>query len=105
VFVWIFHRISGVLLIFLMVFQLATGFFQASFTDPALTKTMAELHKDRAVNCVLVFLFVFHGLYGVRTILIDAGLRREKLLFWVCTMLGLVLFLAFLVSYLTLVRP
>jgi succinate dehydrogenase/fumarate reductase cytochrome b subunit len=52
----------------------------------------------------MVFLFVFHALYGVRTILIDAGLKREKLLFWVCTILGLVLFAAFLVVFLTLVR-
>ena len=29
-FVWVFHRISGAVLIFLMVLQLLTGFFHAS---------------------------------------------------------------------------
>jgi len=104
VFVWMFHRISGVLLILLIGFQLVTGFFQASYANSELIKTMADLHKHRTVNCLMVFLFVFHALYGVRTILIDAGLKREKLLFWVCTILGLVLFAAFLVVFLTLVR-
>jgi len=103
-FVWVFHRISGVLLILLLTFQLLTGFFQASSASSELVKTMAGLHKHRWVNCLMVFLFVFHALYGLRTILLDLGAKREKLLFWVCTILGLVLYAVFLVLFLTLVR-
>lgn len=99
-----FHRISGVLLIFLIGFQLVTGFFQASYANTDLIKAMADLHKHRAINCLTVFLFVFHSLYGLRTIFIDLGVKREKLLFWGCTVLGMVLFAAFLVAFLTLVR-
>ncbi len=102
-FVWVFHRISGVLLIFLLAFQLFTGFFQASSSSSELVTTFAGLHKHAMLNGLLVFLVIFHALYGVRTILMDLGVRREKLLFWVCTLLGLVLFVVFLVLFLTLV--
>jgi succinate dehydrogenase cytochrome b556 subunit len=103
VFVWLFHRISGVLLIFLITFQLLTGFFQASSSNQELVATVADLHRHTALNCVMVFLFIFHALYGVRTILMDAGVKAERLLFWVFTVLGFTLFAAFLVTYLSLV--
>ena len=102
-FVWLFHRISGVLLIFLLSFQLLTGFFQASKSNAELVKTLADLHKHTALNCLLVFLVIFHALYGIRTILMDLGIRRDKLLFWACTILGLVLSIAFLTLFFTLV--
>lgn len=104
VFVWVFHRISGIVLIFLIGFQLFTGFFQASTASSEAVKVTAGLHKHVLLNCLMVFLFVFHALYGVRTILLDLGIGREKLLFWACTLLGLALSAAFLVLFLTLVR-
>lgn len=102
-FVWIFHRISGVLLVVLVTFQLVTGFFQASTANPEAAKAMADLHKQATLNCLMVFLFIFHALYGVRTILMDLGVKAEKLLFWACTVLGLALFGGFLVLFFTLV--
>ncbi len=98
-FVWIFHRISGALLIFLLVFQFSTGFLQASSTQAEWLKTAAALHRHAPMICLLVFLVIFHGLYGLRTILLDLGLKRERLLFWGCTGLGSVVFAAFLVFY------
>ena len=103
-FVWVFHRISGVLLIFLVGFQVCTGLFEASTSNSDLVKTMADLHRHGAVNCLLVFFFIFHALYGVRTIVLDLGATRENLVFWICTVLGLVLFAAFLVFFLSPVR-
>jgi succinate dehydrogenase cytochrome b556 subunit len=102
-FVWIFHRISGVLLIVLVTFQLVTGFFQASTANSELVKAMAGLHKYAMLNCLMVFLFIFHALYGMRTVLMDLGVKAEKLLFWGCTVLGLALYGVFLVLFLTLV--
>ena len=103
-FVWMFHRISGVALIFLMTFQLLTGFFQASTRNSDLVKTMADLHRHAWLNCLVVFLVLFHALYGVRTILLDLGVGREKLLFWACTVLGFVLYAVFLALFFALVR-
>jgi succinate dehydrogenase/fumarate reductase cytochrome b subunit len=99
VFVWLFHRISGIVLIALMAAQLFTGFCQASPSAAVAVKTMAGLHRHMVMNCLLVFCVIFHGLYGIRTIALDLGVRRERLLFWSCTLLGSVLFIGFLAAY------
>ncbi len=61
-FVWVFHRISGVLLIFLIGFQLLTGFFQASASSAEWVKAIARLHNHAALNCLMVLLVIFHAL-------------------------------------------
>ena len=98
-FVWVFHRVSGILLFFLIGFQLFTGFYQASTSGEPFVKTMADLHRHAFLNALLVFLFIFHALYGFRTILLDLGLKREKLLFWCCNAVGLIAYAVFLVLY------
>ena len=50
VFVWLFHRISGALLIGLLSFQLFTGFFQASSSNLETVKTIAALHRHVRVE-------------------------------------------------------
>jgi succinate dehydrogenase/fumarate reductase cytochrome b subunit len=105
VFVWIFHRLSGVLLIFLLSFQLLTGFVQASPSQAELAKTFGALHRHGVLLNLTVLLLVFHALYGVRTILLDVGVRRERLLFWCCNALGLVVFGMFVVLYFHVLQP
>ena len=100
-FVWVFHRISGLLLIVLLFVQLFTGYFQATAADAGAARTAAALHKLALLNCVLVFLLIFHAFYGLRTILLDLGVRREKLLFWAFTAAGAAAYVAFLVGYWT----
>ena len=102
-FVWIFHRVTGVLLIFLLGFQLFTGFYQASSSNQEFVAVIADLHRHAALNCVMVFCAMFHASYGIRTILMDLGLRREKLLFWVCTLVAAALYVTFLVLFFELV--
>lgn len=104
-FAWVFHRVSGILLIFLLAFQLFTGFFQASSSPAESVRAAAALHRHPPLVCLLVFLIIFHGLYGLRTILLDLGLRREKFLFWFFTALGSVVFGIFLVLYGTQIGP
>jgi succinate dehydrogenase/fumarate reductase cytochrome b subunit len=99
VFVWVFHRVSGLLLIGLLSIQLFTGFFQASSSNSPPVKAIADLHKHPALNCLLVFCVIYHALYGVRTIVLDLGSKRERLLFWICTLLGSLLFVGFLIAY------
>ena len=59
---------------------------------------MAALHRHAGINCLLVFCVIYHGLYGLRTIALDLGMKRERLLFWICTIAGSVLFAGFLVG-------
>lgn len=98
-FVWVFHRISGLLLILLLAFQLVTGFYQAAATDSEAAKVVAGLHRHALLNVLLVFLVIFHGAYGVRLLLIDLGCRRPRALFWGCTAAGTLLFAVFFVLY------
>jgi succinate dehydrogenase/fumarate reductase cytochrome b subunit len=105
VFVWLFHRISGVLLIGLLSMQLFTGFFQASSSNSEMTTTIAALHRHPVLNCLLVFCVIFHGLYGIRTIVLDLGVKWERMLFWICTIVGSILYVVFLVLYLSYVAP
>jgi succinate dehydrogenase/fumarate reductase cytochrome b subunit len=97
VFVWIFHRVSGILLIFLLAFQVVTGLLQAGASSTEFVKGMADLHRYFPLNVLMVFCLIFHGLYGVRTIVLDLGATREKLVFWICTLLGVALFAAFVI--------
>jgi succinate dehydrogenase/fumarate reductase cytochrome b subunit len=83
--------------------QLGTGFFQASSSNAESVKTLASLHKHALLGCLLVLTATFHGLYGIRTILLDLGVQRERLLFWVATVLGCAFFVVFLVFYFRLV--
>lgn len=101
-FVWIFHRVSGLLLIVLIALQVLTGTLQAEASSSQAVQSIAALHKSASLNCLMVFLFTFHSMYGIRTILMDLGLAREKLLFWVLSSLGVVLYAAFLVHYFSL---
>jgi succinate dehydrogenase/fumarate reductase cytochrome b subunit len=80
-FIWLFHRISGVTLIILIGLKILTGFFllpREGRPDLALS-----LHRHPVIDVLILVLFTFHSIYGVRTIIIDFGFRKEKLLFWI----------------------
>jgi len=98
-FVWVFHRISGLLLILLIGIKLLTSFFL--MTKEQKPDWALVLHANPFIDTLLIISVVFHALYGLRTVAIDLGLRKEKLLFWVSTLLSLVLSALLLVLYFT----
>ena len=98
-FVWVFHRVSGILLIVLLTIKFLTAFFlmtKGQKPDWALL-----LHTNPLSDTLLIISGVYHALYGVRTILMDMGLRREKLLFRLFTLLGAVVSVLLLLLYFT----
>ena len=97
-FAWLFHRISGVFLIFLFGIKIFTGFFL--FTKDKKPEWALLFHRQPAVDLLILVLFTFHVLYGVKTILYDLGVRHERLLFWVSTLLGGVVSLLLIAIYL-----
>lgn len=98
-FVWIFHRLSGLLLILLLGIKFITAFFL--MTKEQKPDWALVLHTNPIVDVLLIVAVVSHALYGLRTIILDLGLRKEKLLFWIFTLL-IVLFCTFiLVIYFT----
>jgi len=80
-FIWLFHRISGATLIILIGIKILTGYFllpKDNRPDWALS-----LHRHPVIDILILILFTFHSIYGIRTIIIDFGYRREKQLFWI----------------------
>jgi len=94
-FVWLFHRISGAVLIILIAGQLLTGFRTAEGATNGWQQFMVAWHKSPITINILAVLFIFHALYGLRTIIVDLGLQKEKPLFWVLTPIGIALYIAF----------
>lgn len=98
-FVWITHRISGLLLILLLGVKFLTSFFL--MTKEQKPDWALVLHTNPFTDTLLIILIVFHALYGLRTIIIDLGVRKEKRLFWVFTLLSVVLSALLLIVYFT----
>jgi len=98
-FIWVFHRVSGLLLIVLLAVKFLTSFFlmtKGQKPDWALL-----LHANPLTDTFLIVAGVYHAFYGLRTIIIDLGVRKEKALFWIFTTLGTLVTAALLVLYYT----
>jgi succinate dehydrogenase/fumarate reductase cytochrome b subunit len=98
-FVWVFHRISGIFLVVLLTIKFLTSFFlmtKAQKPDWALV-----LHTNPLTDTLLIISGVTHAFYGLRTILMDLGYRNEKRLFWIFTLGGTLFSAALLVLYFT----
>ena len=85
-FVWLFHRISGIALLALMTIKVATGLATAGRMGPHAQNTLGLWHQAKALDIPLLFFLLYHGFYGLRTMLLDVGVGREKTLFWATTL-------------------
>ena len=92
-FVWIFHRISGLILILLIGFKMYSGFGVAGSMGEDKIPYWTELHSNLAVDMIAIFLFIYHSLYGLRTCLVDLGIKKEKELFWGFSAIGIIIYL------------
>jgi len=79
-FIWLFHRISGSVLIVLMGIKIFSAFFL--FTKDKKPDWALSLHRQPVLDILILVLFTFHSIYGLRTIAIDLGYRKEKKLFY-----------------------
>ena len=79
-FIWLFHRISGVSLIVLFGIKITTSFFL--YTKDKKPDWALSLHRQPVLDVLILVLFTFHSIYGLRTIVMDLGYRNEKRLFF-----------------------
>lgn len=98
-FVWVFHRVSGLMLIVLFGLKFLTSFFL--MTKEQKPDWALVLHTNPLTDTLLIIGVVFHALYGLRTVIIDCGVKKEKLLFWVFTLSGIGLSALLLILYFT----
>ncbi len=90
-FPYYFIRFSGPLLLILVGIKILSGYSLVGKIQgiPWLT----DLHLNKALDLLLLFVFIFHALYGLRLFLIDFGMvKRERLLFWTSTLISAGLF-------------
>jgi succinate dehydrogenase/fumarate reductase cytochrome b subunit len=78
-FIWLFHRISGVFLVLLIGVKVFTSYFL--FTKDKKPDWALSLHRQPVLDILILIFFTFHSIYGLRTIAIDLGYRKEKQLF------------------------
>lgn len=78
-FIWLFHRISGVCLIVLFGIKILTSYFL--FNQDKKPDWALSLHRQPVVDVLILVLFTFHSIYGIRTVVMDLGYRNEKRLF------------------------
>jgi succinate dehydrogenase/fumarate reductase cytochrome b subunit len=91
-FPYYFIRFSGPLLLFLVGLKILSGY--ALIGRMEVNSWLPRLHENRALDFLLLFLFIFHSLYGFRLFLIDLGMmKRESLLFWAFTIIGIITFI------------
>ncbi|OGP81787.1 MAG: hypothetical protein A2V87_11315 [Deltaproteobacteria bacterium RBG_16_58_17] len=96
-FIWLFHRISGAILIVLFSIKILTSFFL--FTKDKKPDWALSLHRQPVLDILILILFTFHSLYGLRTIAIDLGYRKEKQLFWIANVAAALISAALIILY------
>jgi succinate dehydrogenase/fumarate reductase cytochrome b subunit len=90
-FPYYFIRFSGPLLLILVGLKILSGF--ALVGEMKGLSWLPGLHQNRTLDFLLLLLFIFHALYGLRLFLIDLGMmKQEKLLFWIFTFVSAGLF-------------
>jgi succinate dehydrogenase/fumarate reductase cytochrome b subunit len=96
-FIWLFHRISGVTLIVLFGIKILTSYFL--FTKENKPDWALSLHRHPVLDILILILFTFHSVYGLRTVAIDLGYRKEKQLFLVANYAAALISVALIILY------
>ena len=99
-FIRVFHRWSGVLLIFIVGIKIVTGLNAAGQILMLPRAGSHSLHLSASLDVPLLFLFYFHSLYGLFKIF-QSKIQKKVMIFWCTNAVGILLFIwSVLVIYL-----
>jgi succinate dehydrogenase/fumarate reductase cytochrome b subunit len=88
-FPYYFIRFSGPLLLILVGLKILSGYALVGKIEG--TSSLSTLHQNRILDILLLVVFIFHALYGLRLFLIDLGMmRHERILFWTFSIISIV---------------
>lgn len=96
-FIWLFHRTSGVALLVLFSLKIFSAYFL--YTKDKKPDWALGIHRNPVLDILILVLFTFHSLYGLRTIAIDFGYKKEKQLFWLSNALGCIISAVLILLY------
>ena len=85
-FAWLSQRITGLVLMFLLPWKIYSGY--ALTGQVPRIQGLLSSHIVTTLDGLLVITVIFHIAYGLRVLLIDVGIKQEKLLFFLATLLG-----------------
>lgn len=89
---WVIQRISAIVMIVLLPLKLYTGWAARDRLPWVLPGSPKQMHFNAALDLVLLLCLLIHMAYGIRVMLIDAGVIREDRWFWRFTAGALALF-------------
>jgi succinate dehydrogenase/fumarate reductase cytochrome b subunit len=92
IFVRLFHRWSGILLIVFVGLKLLSGYSAVGDIGVLNGETAERVHFALWVDIPLLFLFISHSCYGLFKILNPYFSKKQHLLFYIMTLLAMVLF-------------
>lgn len=91
-FPYYFIRFSGPVLFVLVGLKILSGYVLVGRVQGL--PWLSNLHESRTLDILLLFLLIFHALYGIRLFLIDLGMvKRERFFFWAATIISATLFI------------
>lgn len=97
-FIWNFHRISGIGLIILISLKILTGFSMIGKITIMDSSLSHSIHVNPWLDIPILFLFIFHALYGLFKIFSRIMERdKHKMLFFILNLLGIIILASSLV--------
>ena len=97
VFVRLFHRWSGIFLILFVGLKILSGYVAAGNIEVLSQEMAYRIHYALWIDIPLLFLFIFHSLYGLFKIINPYVGKNKITVFWIITSLAIVLFLVALI--------
>ncbi|MBS4021340.1 MAG: hypothetical protein KGZ79_02805 [Dethiobacter sp.] len=91
---WLSQRITGLVLLFLIPWKIYSGF--ALTGQVPRIQGLLSRHIVATLDGLLIVTVIFHITYGLRVMLVDLGIKQEKLLFYAATLAGGLLSLIYL---------